>query len=79
MTGWFCEGFLRQSLETIIGIYTYSHNVVGQDTCATYSWGMEPWRNEVTSKTITYLRKDRSELEFWSSDLTKVFQYIQHT
>lgn len=45
---------------------------------ATYSWGIGPWKDEVTSKTITYLHRDRSELEFWSSDLIKIFQYIHH-
>lgn len=74
--GWICEDFLEQSLETIIEIYIYSYSIVALETCVIYRCGTEVWRDEVTSKIITYLDKDRAKLQLLSSDLKSFSIFI---
>lgn len=74
--GWICEDFLEQSLETIIEIYIYSYSIVALEACVIYRCGTEVWRDEVTSKIITYLDKDRAKLQLLSSDLKSFSIFI---
>lgn len=65
-----------QSLETIIEIYTYSHSIVALEVYVTYRCMTGVWRDQVTSKIITYLDKDRIELQLLSSDLKSFSIFI---